>query len=170
PIHLHVFGAGSDALPLLRLADELGWKLTLWDNRKLYMENSARVLGKGVSIRFVQGQPEKIGEWFRVSPKSAIVVMTHHFGKDQKILAELSKFKLPYLGVLGPLKRGQVLMNALKSENRLPLKKWKSLRASLHSPVGLDLGSETPEEIALSIVSEIQSHFTDAGGKALSGF
>lgn len=168
PIHLHVFGAGSDALPLLRLSDELGWKTTLWDNRKLYLDNSGKVLGKNVSVRFIQCQPEKVGEWFGVSPRTAVVIMTHHFGKDQKLLASLSKFRVPYIGLLGPVKRGRALLDALKNENRLPKTKMKSLRTSLHSPVGLDLGSETPEEIALSISSEVQVAFAGADGKTLS--
>lgn len=168
PLHLHVFGAGSDALPLLRFADELGWNVTLWDNRKLYLENCAKLLGKGVSVRAIQSQPEKIGEWFKGSPRTAAVVMTHHFGKDQKLLAELSKSALPYLGLLGPVKRGKALLDVLKKESGLTERRLKNLRTALHSPVGLDLASETPEEIALSIVSEIQSHFASANGKSLS--
>ncbi len=152
PIHLHVFGAGSDALSVLRLGRELGWRLTLWDNRRLYLENAATLFKEKKWLRFIHGSPEAVREWFKSSPFAACVVMTHHFEKDKKIVAEISRHPLRYVGLLGPAKRGKELIAGLKRPNRFFLK-------AVRSPAGLALGSESPEEIALSIFSEIQSVF-----------
>jgi xanthine dehydrogenase accessory factor len=75
----------------------------------------------------------------------AAVVMTHNFMRDAELLPWLLDSRLGYIGLLGPKSRGDELLGDRARDSRL------------HTPIGLDLGSETPEEIALSIVAEIQA-------------
>lgn len=87
----------------------------------------------------------------------AAVVMTHNFLRDVELLPRLLESSLGYIGLLGPKSRGEELLveNNLARDTRI------------HSPIGLDLGSETPEEIALSIVAEIQAVLNRRSGRAL---
>ena len=77
----------------------------------------------------------------------AAVVMTHNFERDVEILRAVLASRIRYIGILGPRSRGDELLAELGA----------SRDSRIFSPVGLDLGAETPEEIALSIVSEIQA-------------
>ena len=87
----------------------------------------------------------------------AAVVMTHNFERDAEILRQLLSSQIPYIGLLGPKSRGDELLAEVGA----------SRDARLHSPIGLDLGGETPEEIALSIVAEIQAVFERRSARSL---
>jgi len=78
--------------------------------------------------------------------------MTHHFLHDLALLEFLLPTDAPYVGVLGPRKRTEKLLEQLAARGVVP--SVDQLRR-LHGPVGLDIGSETPEEIALSALAEI---------------
>ncbi len=86
-----------------------------------------------------------------LSGHDGAVVMTHNFLRDEAILTALLKMPIPYIGLLGPRTRGEELLASIGAD--------ASLRARVHYPIGLDLGAETPEEIALSIVAEMQAVF-----------
>ena len=88
------------------------------------------------------------------------VVMTHNFLLDEPILARLLKTSIPYIGLLGPRTRGNDLLASIGAT--------PEERARVHTPIGLDLGAETPEEIALSIVSEMQAVFNGRSAQPLS--
>lgn len=77
----------------------------------------------------------------------AAVLMTHNFMRDAEILPRLLASSIPYIGLLGPRSRGDELLAEAGAARD----------SRIHSPVGLDLGAETPEEIALSIIAEIQA-------------
>ena len=87
----------------------------------------------------------------------AAVVMTHNFARDAEILRQLLASQIQYIGLLGPKSRGEELLAEIGA----------SRDARLHSPIGLDLGGETPEEIALSIVAEIQAVFERRSARSL---
>jgi xanthine dehydrogenase accessory factor len=87
----------------------------------------------------------------------AAVVMTHNFARDVEILRQLLSSQIPYIGLLGPRSRGDELLAEVGA----------SRDARLHNPIGLDLGGETPEEIALSIVAEIQTVFERRSARSL---
>ena len=87
----------------------------------------------------------------------AAVVMTHNFSRDTEILRQLLASQIQYIGLLGPKSRGDELLAQIGA----------SREARLHSPIGLDLGGETPEEIALSIVAEIQAAFERRSARSL---
>ena len=87
------------------------------------------------------------------------VVMTHNFLLDETILTSLMKTSIPYIGLLGPRTRGDELLASIGAD--------AAARSRVHYPIGLDLGAETPEEIALSIVAEIQALFCGRSARPL---
>jgi xanthine/CO dehydrogenase XdhC/CoxF family maturation factor len=90
----------------------------------------------------------------------AAIVMTHNFLKDVELLETLLPSGIPYVGVLGPKQRGAELLAHLSDEARVHAHR-------LRSPVGLDLGGDTPEEIALSVIAEVQAVLNGREGGAL---
>jgi xanthine dehydrogenase accessory factor len=98
--------------------------------------------------------PNDWDEW------TAAVVKTHNYGRDYAALEQLLPLGLPYVALLGPRRRRDQLLHSL-------LEAGVNLRSELFSPAGLDLGAESPEEIALAIVTEIQATFAAAAGESL---
>jgi len=94
--------------------------------------------------------------------RTACVVMSHHFGRDIAALKHLFAGNYGYVGLLGPRRRKQLLMSHFIDEGYLP----KSV-SSLHTPAGLDIGSETAEEIAVAIIAEVQAALTGRTGRSL---
>jgi xanthine/CO dehydrogenase XdhC/CoxF family maturation factor len=92
-----------------------------------------------------------------VSGYDAAVVMTHNFQRDADALALLLRSQIAYIGLLGPKSRGDELLAEIGATRD----------SRLHNPIGLDLGSETPEEIALSIIAEIQAVLNRRSARAL---
>jgi len=128
PVRLLLFGTGPEIEPITQLAGNLGW----------------------VVERF--GHPSELAEDFRPDAQTAALVMTHNFGRDLLALARLLPLQLRYVGLLGPRKRYAELLTRL-SEYR-PFD-FDAHVKNLFAPAGLDIGSEAPEEIALSIISEV---------------
>ncbi len=132
-IRLLIVGDGPDNAPICKLASLIGWE----------------------TVEFVD--PGEIviepDEW------TAAIVKSHNYGRDFVALQKLLPMNLRYVGLIGPRKRRDQLLNALLDED-------VTINAGFFAPAGLDLHSETPEEIALAVVSEIQRVF--AGGSALS--
>lgn len=92
--------------------------------------------------------------------RTAAIVKSHNYGRDFAALQHLFRMKLRYVGLLGPRRRRDQLLHALLDDGI-------DIQAELFAPAGLDLGAETPEEIALAIVSEIQTVFAEASGVSL---
>jgi xanthine/CO dehydrogenase XdhC/CoxF family maturation factor len=92
------------------------------------------------------------------------VVMTHHYVHDVPILRDLLNRPLAYVGLLGPRKRAEKILNDLGDAGAKPT---PAQRARLHAPVGLDLGADAPEQVALSIVAEIQAVLSGRNGRPL---
>jgi xanthine dehydrogenase accessory factor len=134
PIRLLIFGDGPDGAPLHRLCELLGWRANaILDPHELAIEAD---------------------QW------TAAVVKSHNYGRDFVALQKLLPLDLRYVGLIGPRKRRDQLLNDL-------LDLGVTINAGFFSPAGLDLRSETPEEIALAIVSEIQRVFGKASGRPL---
>jgi len=94
--------------------------------------------------------------------RTACVVMSHHFGRDIAALKQVFAGNYGYVGLLGPRRRKQLLMSHLIDEGYPP----KSI-STLHTPAGLDIGSETAEEIAVAIIAEVQAALTGRSGRSL---
>lgn len=149
PHPLVVFGAGDDAQPLVRMALELGWQVTVVDSRSAYAA-AARFPGAAVVVSPVEAtvRPVPLG------PRTLAVVMTHRFRDDIALLPRLLPAPLAYLGLLGTRQRTQRLLASIESAG---LRITAEMRQRLHAPVGLDLGGRTPETVALAILAEIQA-------------
>jgi xanthine dehydrogenase accessory factor len=150
PPSLVVFGAGDDARPLVRFAKGLGWQVNVVDPRPAFA-TPARFPEADATV---VARPEEAVARINPEADSAVVVMTHHYHHDVPLLRALLPRPLAYLGLLGPKKRADRILSDLAA-NGLTLA--PDLRERLHAPVGLDLGADTPEEVALSILAEVQS-------------
>ncbi len=148
--HLYVFGAGPDAVPLVNMAEGLGFYVTLVDHRADYVKKKEFSLAD----EHITAKPSEIGKKFKLDPSSFVVILTHNFKRDRDIFSAILNSKPAYIGQLGPKVRTDKILKELK-EDGVNLK--NGALDSLRSPAGLDIGAETPEEIALSIMSEIMA-------------
>jgi xanthine/CO dehydrogenase XdhC/CoxF family maturation factor len=149
PARLLLLGAGPDAQPVVELATFLGWKVIVVDHRSSY----ARATRFPTAAAVLEGGPALVKQLTadeRWSPFVAAVVMSHHLATDLGYLQALIGTEIPYIGLLGPPARRERLLAQLDTEAQ-------RLRARLFAPVGLDIGGQTPEAIALSIVAEIHA-------------
>jgi xanthine dehydrogenase accessory factor len=135
---LAVFGAGPDAVPLVRIAAVLGWRVTVVDARPAF----ARPERFPDADRVLHARPEEAVARVEVDAATSCVLMTHNYAHDLAVLATPA----PYLGLLGPARRRDLLLRDLGLDHVPP---------RIHGPVGLDLGGQSPEEIALEIASQI---------------
>jgi len=146
PLRLLLLGAGPDAQPLLGLAAQLGWKVSIYDHRPAYAD-AARFPG---AERVLLGRPEALSASVDIESFDAAVIMSHHLQSDAAYLRALASSSVRYVGLLGPAPRRERLRNLLAAE-------FAALGARLHSPVGLTLGGRTSTSIALGIVAEIHA-------------
>ncbi len=137
--HLIVFGAGLDAIPLVDIANKTGFKVTVADWRPAYC--NAQYFPNAHNIRV--GTPSELISKIKPSKDDYVILMTHHFQKDEELLETLLKGELQYLGLLGSKERSKRLLKDYVTP------------AWVHYPVGLPIGAEGPNEIAISIVAEI---------------
>jgi len=142
---LLVLGGGLDAIPLVGMAAELGWFVTVADHRPGYLARG----GFERAERAALVEPGKLAASLPLRDFDAIVVMSHHLATDRRYLAELSALDTRFLGVLGPRARRDRLLADLGEVA-------PGLRERLKGPVGLDIGADSPESIALSILAELQ--------------
>ncbi len=144
---LLILGAGPDAAPLVRMAAELGWRVSVADHRPAYLANP----GLKTAYASTEARPGALRDQLNPDEFHAAVIMTHHLDSDRAHLAELAESGLTYIGLLGPRARRDRLLTELGPAG-------ESLGRRLHGPVGLDLPVDSPESIALSIIAEIQQH------------
>jgi len=160
PTNLWIFGGGSDAIPLVTMAAQIGWRVTVVDHRSSYARSSSF---KHASDIF-RMHPEDFSEIAQFKQLDAAVLMTHNLNLDAawlKLLHESNVAK--YIGLLGPLeRRGNVETLANITD-----KAW--LMRQVNGPAGLDIGGELPESIALSILTQCHSVLHHRSGLALSG-
>ncbi len=160
PRSLVVFGTGQDAVPLVRLAAALGFHLTVVSNTS---GGVPAELFRDADVQLT-ASPAAVAEKLVIERDAATVVMTHNLGHDRGYLRFALESGCSYVGVLGPRARTDRLLDELRDVGFSPTKQQ---RDSLYSPVGLDLGAEQPEEIALAILSEIQARFSGADPQSL---
>jgi Xanthine and CO dehydrogenases maturation factor, XdhC/CoxF family len=148
-INLLICGGGTDAIPLAALAKSMGWRVTVVDHRSAFA--SADRFGTADSVACVNltHGDESLANHVQIDEHSMGVVMAHSATHDRAYLHALLDAGAAYIGVLGPRRRTLELLGDANPVDD------KDVPASVHSPAGLDLGAETPEEIALSIVAEI---------------
>ena len=155
PLPLTVCGAGPDAEPLVALAGALGWAPIVFDHRAAFARAerfpaAARVL-TAAREEFAATVPARHGE--------VVVLMTHSYPTDQQYLEQLAARDVRYIGVLGPRRRLQLLVEELG--DRAPAGDL------LYGPAGLDIGADSPAEIALAILAEVRAALASRPGTPL---
>ncbi|WP_419805020.1 XdhC family protein [Terriglobus sp.] len=149
PQRVLVFGAGDDAHPLANMADLLGWRVIVVDGRA----NMARPERFPAAERVVVADPDApLG--FPILPNDFAVVMTHSYEQDRAWLHRLLPARLQYLGLLGARHRSALLAGEIAALLAWPL---QEVCDRLRAPVGLDLGGDGAEAIALAIIAEMQA-------------
>jgi xanthine dehydrogenase accessory factor len=147
PLRLVVCGAGHDAIPLVRVAAGLGWRVVVVDDRRPMLSPERFPEANA----FVQCQPAKVAEEAAIDPRTYVVVMSHNYLRDKDYLSSLLTSEAAYVGMLGPKARLQRLLDDLRADDfEIPADMER-----FHGPAGLDVGGEGPDEIAAAIVSEV---------------
>lgn len=151
PVQLVLVGAGNDAQLLAQQAELLGWKVIVTDGRPTHA-NKSRFVG---TCQVVVTKPEETLEKVSLDHRTFFVLMSHNYNYDLAVLKLLlGKHQLPYIGILGPLKKFERMVHELAGEG---IEVGQNDLEKIHAPVGLEMGAETPAEIGLSILAEIQS-------------
>lgn len=159
PTPLFIFGAGFDAIPLCRMAKEMGFEVTVVDRRPAYATRERFP----DADRVVLASPDEI-EKLGLNDRSVAVVMCHHYISDRDYLRALLGKPLRYLGLMGPRRRADKMLAEFREEGLLV---GESALNRMHNPIGLDIGAEGPEQIALAILSEIQAVLAGHAGGIL---
>ncbi|WP_400247894.1 XdhC family protein [Niallia sp. JL1B1071] len=136
---LILYGAGPDAKPVVHFASKAGFYVILSDWRQAYCKKENIPYAK----EYIIGSPKEVMEVINPTENDYVITMTHSFMKDQEIVDYFQTRKTKYLGLLGAKKRSERLLAGKKKAD------W------IRYPVGLPIHSESPEEIAISIVAEL---------------
>jgi xanthine/CO dehydrogenase XdhC/CoxF family maturation factor len=160
PISLIIIGAGNDAIPLQTIAETLGWQVTIVDGRHTY----AKIERFSTACQIIVSKPEKVLDQIWIDEKTVFVLMTHNYNYDYAMLKALMGKNVPYVGALGPKKKLDNMIRDLQQEG---IHLTESQKEILFGPVGLEIGAETPAEIALSITAEILAVLNEKKGGSL---
>lgn len=158
PVRLIIFGAQQDGRLLAELAARTGMSVVIADWRpRLLEQNDFNKQQHTIEIMKARGvEMDSVA----CDQHTAVVVMSHNFEQDKAALSSMLDRPFPYLGVMGPRKRTmQMLTDLCRPDDA----------ARLRFPVGLDIGADSPEEIAVSIVAEVISVFSRTSSKSLTG-
>lgn len=160
PVALVIVGAGNDVLPMVNMAAILGWDTTVVDGRATHATPERFVSACQVLI----SNPENVLEKIEIDEQTVFVVMTHNYNYDLAMLNALIKRNVVYVGMLGPRKKLDRILNELQ-ENGLRITEQQL--SMIYGPVGLEIGAETSEEIALSVLAEIKAVLAGKQGQSL---
>lgn len=152
PIALHIFGAGNDALPMAALALTMGWETSVYDAREAFVTRARFP----EPVRLFQVHPWAL----TLDAKSAAVVTTHNYFLDLDWLRHVLRSDAASISIVGSQARFTMLCDVLREEGFDV--------ARLRGPAGLDIGSETPAEIALSVLAEVKAVLAGRSGGPLS--
>jgi xanthine/CO dehydrogenase XdhC/CoxF family maturation factor len=156
PVRLLVFGAGDDARPLVRLAKFLGWEVIVTDARSHLAKTERFPAADRVLLR----RPGESQIASLIDPWTVAAVMHHSYSQDREVLSELLACMPRYIGVLGPRRRTEQLLAELNGTDA-------HLAHGVHAPMGLDIGADGAEQVALSVVAEIQAALNGRVGAPL---
>lgn len=152
PTPLVIFGAGFDAVPIAQFAKALGWDVTIVDPRAHDATFERFAVDRIILVR-----PETVHEQVYLSDRTVAIIITHNYLHDRELLKLLIPSPVCYLGILGPKRRTEKLLQELLAEGIYPDER-------LYAPIGIDIGADTPAEIAIAIIAEIQAVLTNRCG------
>jgi xanthine/CO dehydrogenase XdhC/CoxF family maturation factor len=156
-VTLVIFGGGFDARPVSHLAKSLGWTVTVTDECVAHIAPVFFPEADNLSLC----NRKYIDRDFIITPYTACVLMSHNYEYDRDVLRRLLETDTPYIGILGPRKRFDKMAKEFSAEGIVLTDRHLN---RIHSPIGLDIGAETPDEIAVSIIGEIQGKFAQRSG------
>ncbi|MFO0737687.1 MAG: XdhC family protein [Labilithrix sp.] len=155
PPRVFIAGSGHDAVPLVSLAQAMGMRVTVAD-RHASIAQRERLAG---ADELLIGSPEELARAIDARQTALVVVMTHDYDRDREYLGAALGTRARYIGVLGPERRTARLLAELEKGGR---RASDDALSRLHAPAGLDVGAETPKEIALAILAEMQAKLANA--------
>lgn len=156
-ISLTIFGGGFDARPVSQLAKNMGWQLTVTDECVAHIAPVFFPAADKLSLC----DRSFIDRDFDITAHTACVLMSHNYEYDRDVLRKLLTTPAPYIGILGPKKRFDKMLKEFEAAG---IQLHASDFDRIHSPIGLDIGAETPDEIAISIIAEIQGKLARRSG------
>ncbi len=146
---LVIVGTEHDAVTLSQMASTTGWEVEIVGSPK----TPKQLKQFPGANKILNSSPEDL-KINHVDDQTAIVLMTHNFAKDLLYLQALKDLKPAYIGLLGPARRREKLLSAFIEYFPEVTDRFMDI---IHGPAGLNLGAETPQEIAISIIAEILS-------------
>jgi xanthine dehydrogenase accessory factor len=156
-----ICGSGPDVIPVARLATMLGWSVTVVDHRPVSLTPRERF----GSARVVEcARSDCLDDVVAPASRSAAIVMSHNYERDLDYLDALGRSGVAYIGMLGPRARTDRLLDDLEARGRR-FPEW--MRERIYAPIGLDVGGDGAESIALSIIAEISAVMNDRSGSHL---
>lgn len=161
PVRLTIFGGGHDVRPVVRIARQLGWHVAVVASTPA--DELARSFPNATDHVFLMN-PDEVHDHVPADARTPIVVMNHNYLRDKTLIHQLLAAPVSYIGALGPRHRTERIMDELQSED--PALTDADFDV-LHGPVGLDIGTETPQEVALAIVAEVQAVLSDRSAQKL---
>ena len=148
-ISLVVVGAGNDAIPMMQIADTMGWDVRVVDGRNTHARPERFVAACQVLV----SKPEAVLDQLPMDARTVFVMMTHNYNYDLSMLKALLPSHTPYIGMLGPKKKLDRMLNELRQDG---MQLDDAMLAKVFGPTGLEIGAETPEEIADTIGKALQ--------------
>jgi xanthine dehydrogenase accessory factor len=143
---LYIFGAGHVALPLAQLAAQVGFTYTIIDDREEFATRDRFPEAKDLMV----GSLQEIARQVPFKPTDFIAIVTRSHDQDYLALREVLKKNPKYIGVIASKAKKKQIFSRLREEGFS-----QDLINSIHSPIGLEIEAETPQEIAVSIVAEL---------------
>jgi xanthine dehydrogenase accessory factor len=160
PISLIIIGAGNDAMPLVEIASVLGWQITIIDGRATHVNRQRFPKAQ----QLVVGKPVEAKKKILLDKRTVVILMTHNYNYDLEMLGLLLQENFSYIGTLGPKKRLNRMLTELGEKGLIVTERQRDM---IYGPTGLDIGAETSEEIALSVLAEIKAVLMARQGASL---
>ena len=154
PPRLVICGAGDDAMPLAAGASQIGYRVTVVDHRPAYLSRE-----RFPDVERIDRRPDDGLEGLPLGRQTHVVAMTHSFAHDREWVRRLLRTDVPYIGLLGPRSRRDEMLARIDATGG-PVGATGTDR--LFAPVGLDLGADGPEQIAVSILAELLAVWTSS--------
>ncbi len=148
PPKVAICGAGIDVAPLIEILHLLQWHVSVIDHRSGRLQQ----LKKHPKTQLIEAQITTLSSCLETDQFDAVAIMTHNLDRDAAYLKHFAESDLTWLGLLGPIKRRDKVLK--KAGLRL-----EPIEKRLHAPIGLDIGGNMPENIAVSIAAQLQAHF-----------
>ncbi|MBD2772240.1 XdhC family protein [Iningainema tapete] len=157
PTPLLIFGAGQDAIPVVSFAKELGWDVTVVDHRPAYVTQERFPIADNLVLSSAEAAHQHVS----LDDRTVALIMTHNYFHDRELVKMLLPSAVRYIGILGPKSRTKELLEDLLAQEIVYSEEQLN---RVYAPVGIDIGADTPVEIALSIVAEIQAVLAHRSG------